>query len=62
MGNQPLSLPEQRAHFALWALMKSPLLIGTDLRKASPEVMWHAEMLMRQISHWSSRRPRQWLH
>ena len=38
VGNQPLSLPEQRAHFALWALMKSPLLIGTDLVKASQQV------------------------
>jgi hypothetical protein len=23
---------EQRSHFALWALIKSPLLIGADLR------------------------------
>ena len=40
VGNQPLSLPEQRAHFALWALMKSPLLIGTDLLKASQQVSY----------------------
>jgi hypothetical protein len=26
---------EGRMHFALWALYKSPLLIGTDLRKAT---------------------------
>ena len=38
VGNKPLSHVEQRAHFALWAVMKSPLLIGTDLRTASPEV------------------------
>ena len=25
----------QRSHFALWALAKAPLLIGTDLRKIS---------------------------
>ena len=26
---------ESRSHFALWAIMKSPLLIGTDLSKIS---------------------------
>lgn len=26
---------EQRSHFALWALLKSPLFIGADLRKLS---------------------------
>ncbi|KAL4450177.1 hypothetical protein ABPG77_010846 [Micractinium sp. CCAP 211/92] len=33
VGNGKLTLGEQRAHFALWALLKSPLLIGTDLRR-----------------------------
>ena len=33
-GNAKLTLAEQRAHFALWALIKSPLLIGADLRSA----------------------------
>lgn len=32
VGNR-LSLGEQRLHFALWALLKSPLIIGADLRK-----------------------------
>ena len=32
MGNGELTLGEQRAHFALWSLYKSPLLIGADLR------------------------------
>lgn len=32
VGNGLLTLGEQRAHFALWALLKSPLLIGADLR------------------------------
>jgi hypothetical protein len=36
VGNGRLSLGEQRAHFALWALMKSPLLIGADLRSIHP--------------------------
>lgn len=35
VGNGELTLTEQRAHFALWALLKAPLLIGTDLRTAS---------------------------
>ena len=26
-------VPEARTHFALWCLVKSPLLIGADLRK-----------------------------
>ena len=26
-----LTFQEQRSHFALWALMKSPLMLGTDL-------------------------------
>jgi alpha-galactosidase len=37
VGNGNLLLGEQRAHFALWALMKSPLLIGADLRSISPD-------------------------
>ena len=31
-----LTINEQRAHFALWALLKSPLLIGADLRSIAP--------------------------
>lgn len=34
-GNLPLGL--QRSHFALWALLKSPLLIGTDLTRVSAD-------------------------
>jgi alpha-galactosidase len=36
VGNGML-LPESRTHFALWAAMKSPLLIGCDLAKVSQE-------------------------
>lgn len=32
IGNGQLTLAEQRSHFALWCLMKSPLIIGTDVR------------------------------
>ena len=31
VGNGNLTIEETRSHFALWAIMKSPLLIGTDL-------------------------------
>ena len=31
VGNGALTLAEQRTHFNLWALCKSPLLIGTHV-------------------------------
>ena len=34
-----LSDAEGRSHFSLWALMKAPLLIGTDLTRASPATL-----------------------
>ncbi|EPS61200.1 glycosyl hydrolase family-like protein, partial [Genlisea aurea] len=37
VGNGGMSYDEYRAHFSLWALMKSPLLIGCDVRNMSPE-------------------------
>src|SRR5882724_2509371 len=36
VGNGGLTEPQERTHFALWAAMKSPLLIGTDLIKIKP--------------------------
>lgn len=35
VGNGNLTTEECRSHFALWAMMKSPLLIGTDISKLS---------------------------
>jgi hypothetical protein len=32
-------LTEARSHFALWAMINAPLLIGSDLRKTSPALM-----------------------
>lgn len=29
VGNGDLTMEENRAHFALWAIMKSPLMLGT---------------------------------
>ncbi|KAL6873004.1 glycoside hydrolase family 27 protein [Trichoderma novae-zelandiae] len=37
VGNGNLTAAETRTHFALWAAMKSPLLIGTDLTQLSQE-------------------------
>lgn len=36
-GYSGLSIHEQQTHFALWCMMKSPLLIGADLRSIPPE-------------------------
>ncbi|KAK4557021.1 hypothetical protein LTR86_006002 [Recurvomyces mirabilis] len=35
VGNGNLTAAETRTHFALWALMKTPLLMGTDVTKLS---------------------------
>ncbi len=35
VGNDGLTTAEERTHFAFWAAMKSPLLIGTNLDAAS---------------------------
>ncbi|MFC0108572.1 NPCBM/NEW2 domain-containing protein [Kibdelosporangium aridum] len=37
VGNGGMSGIEYRSHFNLWAIMAAPLLIGSDLRKATPE-------------------------
>ena len=37
IGNGDLTLAEQRSHFALWCLMKSPLIIGADVTTLAKE-------------------------
>ncbi|MFI7343537.1 NPCBM/NEW2 domain-containing protein [Streptomyces sp. NPDC050085] len=37
VGNGGMTDAEYRTHFSMWSVMASPLLIGTDLRKASQE-------------------------
>lgn len=37
VGVPGLSLPEARSHFAFWAAMKSPLIVGADLTSVGPE-------------------------
>jgi alpha-galactosidase len=39
VGNGGMSAAEYRSHFSLWAMMAAPLLIGTDLRESSDEIM-----------------------
>ncbi|CAK0783007.1 hypothetical protein CVIRNUC_006202 [Coccomyxa viridis] len=36
-GGSKLTYTEQRSHFALWAVIKSPLIIGADLRNMKKE-------------------------
>lgn len=37
VGNGDLTIEENRSHFAFWAAMKSPLIIGTDLSAISSD-------------------------
>lgn len=37
VGEQGLSVEEQKAHFALWCIMSSPLFLGNDPRNMQPE-------------------------
>ena len=37
IGNGNLTVEERRSHFAFWAIMKSPLLIGTNLVNITKE-------------------------
>ncbi len=39
VGNGGMTDTEYRSHFSLWAVMAAPLLIGSDLRKATPQTM-----------------------
>jgi alpha-galactosidase len=36
VGNGGMTDTEYRTHFSMWSMMAAPLLIGTDLRKATP--------------------------
>lgn len=39
VGNGGMTTNEYQAHFALWALLKAPLLIGCDLEKMSDDTL-----------------------
>lgn len=38
VGNEGLTVPESRAHFAMWAMLAAPLIAGNDIRSMSPEI------------------------
>src|SRR5689334_24131264 len=39
VGNGGMTDTEYKSHFSLWSVMAAPLLIGSDLRKATPETL-----------------------
>ena len=39
VGNGGLTLEEEKTHFALWAILNSPLILGNDLRNMSKETL-----------------------
>lgn len=39
IGNGGMTTTEYETHFAMWSMMAAPLLIGTDLRKATPDTL-----------------------
>ncbi|KAJ7583600.1 glycoside hydrolase [Mycena floridula] len=39
LGNGGLTFEEAKSHFTSWALMKSPLLIGTNLSAITPDIL-----------------------
>jgi alpha-galactosidase len=38
VGNGKLTLPENRSHFSMWAMLAAPLLAGNDLSAMKPEI------------------------
>jgi alpha-galactosidase len=38
VGNEGLTIEEQKTHFSLWAILAAPLLAGNDVREMKPEV------------------------
>jgi alpha-galactosidase len=39
VGNGKMTDTEYRTHFSMWAIMAAPLLIGSDIRKATPATL-----------------------
>ena len=39
IGNGNLTSAEERTHFALWAFLKAPLILSTNLANLSPEAL-----------------------
>lgn len=47
IGDEHLSLEEQKAHFALWCIMTAPLMLGNDLRNMKNET---TEIILNKIA------------
>jgi alpha-galactosidase len=65
IGNGNLTHAESRSHFALWAAMKSPLLIGTaldGLSQANVDILKNEHLLAfnQDSSHGRPARPYEW--
>lgn len=39
VGNGELTVDENKAHFSLWCMLAAPLMMGNDIRKATPETL-----------------------
>ena len=39
VGNGGMTVEEYRSHMSLWSAMKTPLLIGCDVRSVSHEIL-----------------------
>jgi alpha-galactosidase len=48
----PLTLTEQTAHFSLWAAMKSPLVLGNDIRNISNQTLSIIKVRGRTRCYW----------
>ncbi|RAH51250.1 putative alpha-galactosidase D [Aspergillus brunneoviolaceus CBS 621.78] len=48
VGNGVFSLPEEQTHFSLWAILKSPLVIGAALRDAATAISESSLAVLRQ--------------
>ena len=51
VGNGALTAAETRTHFAFWAAMKSPLLIGTNEKLFSPSMQSIGQRLTSRLQH-----------
>lgn len=50
LGNGKLTEAEERTHFGLWAIAKSPIIMGTDMTKLSSTLLNLIKNKVRQSS------------
>nr|Q0CVX4.2 RecName: Full=Probable alpha-galactosidase D; AltName: Full=Melibiase D; Flags: Precursor [Aspergillus terreus NIH2624] len=48
VGNGVYSVPEEETHFSLWAILKSPLIIGSALKDATTEINSESLRILKQ--------------